>query len=198
MNDGSLGSIKRARARRVDFESKIDAAVADMRTYLESLETKVEAALETQKELVAANNSSAVLLASVERWLDATHPEWDDGIRAEIEVKGEQIRRRLAIVRTLQLRGDSLTTEERGALAEELWDLARECGTQARDWPAAVAMWIQNKDCETARERFEVLRPIAATLPPDSQSARVLAAMDRRIAELSGESGRIWTPRIIP
>lgn len=195
-NEGSLRAIKDAREKKRKREADLAAELKTLTDRVNHLEQSILSAMKAVKDLVGANNASALVVSSVERWMDSNHPGWDEGIREDLQKRsalvqeGKQIRTLFMSVPKGAEGGP--TDAERGRAAARLWEVSKEIGTALQDGPLCISLYLQAGLPADARALLVEYRGLHAEIPP--QLDVVLRKLEERTAEVERKERRIWTP----
>lgn len=116
--------------------------------------------------LMRANNSVSAVVSSMEAHLDATTDgKWDDGKREEIAQRlAKMERRKILWGKTISR---NLRSVDSVKIAEELWDVAREIGTERLDAPAVLQQYLKGGRIDRAEATIAEIRERQIELNPE-------------------------------
>lgn len=174
-----IRSLKAARERWKRLDALV-AEVTDLRTNFVELTNRVEQMANTLRELTRANNAASVVLSCVERHLDETSSGWDDGARAEVEMRAKLLRERAELVRAANV--PNLSSKDRVKLGRRMWEVAKELGTEAVDVPSVLATYLQARDLDASKSFVDEVR--SSGLRISSEVEEILVRLEKRIEEL--------------
>ena len=185
-----INAARKERASRVAALEKDHLALigrfSELIEFANGLEAEVANLRATVAEVVSATNSASVVLACVERHLDGVDPNWDGGARAEVEARAKLVRRRRELLVEAGRQTEETTTEERAAIAREIWAVARELDVREQDLAFVVSLHIKNRDVESALDLVEEVRRDDLAIEP--KLAALLNKLVDRCAEIAREN----------
>jgi len=178
-SEGSLRSIKVARKKKKDFEAEVREGLKSASEQIQRINEHLAKIFSTLKEVVNANNAASLITASVERFLDGKHPGWDDGIRDDILRRRNLLAERKALhaEAVAQMKPDAeipcspqtvlFRSERRVELADRLWEVGKELGTEVQDGAISVSLLLKSKLPERADARIKELRGMTRETTPE-------------------------------
>lgn len=174
--------------RRFALEERVEELGADLAAVAKhsaEIEGKIGVIHRTLKQVVDASNAASVLLGAIERFLDRKEgADWDDGIREETENQANLLRRRREIM-TEGVKAREKTPEELAALGAELWDVAKEAGTESADVAYVVSLYLKAREIDRALDVVEEVQKSGIAL--DEEVAEMMQQLVKRCAALAKE-----------
>lgn len=173
--------------------AKLEAAVKELEKLppkLEALEQnfyreteRTNGLVRTVQQLTRASNAAALVVNTMETWLDENHPGWDGGAREAAERKAELLKQRASLAKSANSK--DIKPEEKVELAEQLWEISKELGSEIVDVPMILSLYLQARNAGKARKFVLMIREMDLELPKDTED--VVSQLEARLEELSGE-----------
>lgn len=178
-----IRSLKVARERWKRLDALV-AEVTDLRTNFVELSGRLDQVVKTLRELARANNAASIVLNCIERHLDDTSPNWDDGVRERVEVRANLLKERAELVRVST--ESNLSSADRVKVGKRMLEISKELGSEAVDVPTVLANYLKARDLDASREFVEEVR--SSGLKLSDQVEEVLTQLENRIRELEDKS----------